>query len=250
MLRTALALASRGMHIFPCLPRDKRPATAHGLLDATRDTEVIKSWWRAEPAANVAVRCGAVSGIIVIDVDGAETALTRLEAEHGALPETVETITARGRHLWFAHPGGTVPNSAGRIAAGIDVRGDGGYALAPPSIHPSGHAYAWSVDCANRLAPMPSWLAKLAAPNGDGSATPPTDWQKLARGVAEGARNHSLTKLTGYLLRRRVEPFVARELIHSFNATHCTPPLPAADVERIVDSIAGRELRRRESANG
>jgi hypothetical protein len=246
MLRTALTLASRGLHVFPCLPRDKRPATEHGFLDATRDAEVIKSWWRAEPTANVAVRTGAVSNLVVLDVDGAEAALMQLEAEHGALPPSVEVITARGRHIWFRHPGGTVPNSASRVAPHIDVRGDGGYVLAPPSVHPDGRRYSWSVDCAGAVATAPDWLlAKLAAPNGNGSATPSTDWQELIKGVAEGARDNSLTKLTGYLLRRRVDPFVTLELIRMFNVARCSPPLPGSDIDRIVNSVCGAELRRR-----
>jgi hypothetical protein len=153
-----------------------------------------------------------------------------------------------GRHIWLRLPDGvSLGSTAGRLGERLDTRSDGGYCLAPPSVGPLGRRYQWHCDCAGTVAAAPQWLLELlATPNG---ATPPTDWQKLAKGVAEGARNSSLTKLTGYLLRRRVEPFVARELIHSFNATHCTPPLPAHDVDRIVASIAGRELRRRESAN-
>ena len=86
-----------------------------------------------------------------MDVDGldAEVELRRLEAKHGNLPATVEVITTRGRHLYFQTPETSVRNSAGKVAPGIDVRGDGGYVLAPPSIHPSGRRYEWSVDCAS-----------------------------------------------------------------------------------------------------
>jgi hypothetical protein len=241
------------LHVFPCLPRDKRPATAHGFKDASRDAEMIRSWWQENANYNVAVATGNASGLIVIDVDGgeAESALAHLESQNEPLPPSVETITARGRHIWLRHPGGTIPNSAGRIAPHIDVRGDGGYVLAPPSVHPSGRRYAWSVDCAAAIAGAPQWLLdRIALQNGNSSAAPSTGWQELAEGVAEGARDCSLARLTGYLLRRRVEPFVARELIHSFNTTHCSPPLPSADVERIVESITGRELRRREAGNG
>jgi hypothetical protein len=254
VLATALALASRGLHVFPCRPRAKEPATAHGLLDATCDTDVIKSWWHTEPAANLAVRTGAISNLVAIDVDGgeAETALAQLEAEHGVLPPSVETITARGRHIWFRHPGGTVPNSASKIAEQVDVRGDGGYVLAPPSMHPSGRRYAWSVDCAPRMADLPPWLLDLLTlrrANGNG-ITSAADCQALANGIAEGQRNSSLTKLCGLLLRRRVEPVLTRELIHSFNLTHCSPPLDAREVETIVRSICEREFKRRGYGDG
>src|SRR5262249_15085341 len=151
VIGAALALAYKGLAVFPCRPRDKRPATASGLKDATLDLEVIRQWWRQEPQFNIGIATGAISNIFVIDVDGpdAESELRKLEAEHGELPPTVESITARGRHLFFKWPDCIVRNSAGKLAGGIDVRGDGGYVLVPPSIHPSGRAYAWSVDSAS-----------------------------------------------------------------------------------------------------
>ena len=88
-----------------------------------------------------------------IDGDDGEASLRKLEAEHGALPDSVESITGKGRHVWFRINGSPIRNSASTIAPGIDVRGDGGYVLAPPSIHPSGKAYAWSVDCACENSP-------------------------------------------------------------------------------------------------
>lgn len=251
MIGSALGLARRGLHVFPCLPRDKRPATEHGCKDATVDREIIRQWWRSEPRYNVAVATGAVSKIFAIDVDGldAECELRRLEAEHGELPPTVEAITARGRHLYFWMPDAPLRNSAGKIAPGIDVRADGGYVLTPPSIHPSGRAYAWSVDCAKAFAAPPLWLlAKIAEPNGNGSKppTPPAEWRDLVEtGAAEGSRDSTLTRLAGHLLRRRIDPFVALTLLQSWNDTRCTPPLPEADIERIVASICGRELKRR-----
>ena len=118
MIRTALALAARGFHVFPCRPRDKRPATANGLKDATTDPDIIQAWWQQQPDFNIAIATGAASGIFVVDIDGldAEAALRRLEVEHGALPATVEAITARGRHVYFKWPQEPVRNSAGKIA--------------------------------------------------------------------------------------------------------------------------------------
>ena len=104
-----------------------------------------------------------------------------------------------------------VRNSAGKIAAGVDVRGDGGYVLAPPSIHPSGRAYAWSVDTAGAIAAAPDWLlARITEhANGNGKATPSSEWRVLlADGIAEGTRDCTLAKLAGHLLRliRRPAP--------------------------------------------
>lgn len=251
MIRTAISLAKKGMCVFPCRARDKRPATANGLKDATTDLKIIRQWWQQDPQFNIAIATGAASNAFVIDVDGidAELELRRLETKNDALPETVESITARGRHLYFKMPGSPVRNSASRIAPGIDVRGDGGYVLVPPSIHPSGRAYAWSVDSASTIAAAPDWLlAKITdRANGNGkTSTPPSEWRELvATGVGEGARDCTVAKLTGYLLRRYVDPLVVLELMQLFNASRCTPPLPDEDVSRIVNSICGAELKRR-----
>jgi hypothetical protein len=251
MIKTALALAGRGLHVFPCLPRRKEPATPHGCKDATVDTDVIHQWWDMQPAYNVAIATGIISKMFAVDVDGfdAECELRKLESECGELPPTVESITARGRHLLFQHPGGIIPNSASKIAPGIDTRGDGGYVLAPPSVHPSGRAYVWSVDCAPTIAAAPAWLVeKIAAPTNDHGTplpTPPTVWRELVEhGVVEGTRNHTVTRLAGHLLHRRIDPYVALELLQAWNAARCTPPLPASDITRIVNSICGRELKK------
>ena len=208
---------------------------------------MIGAWWHRQPDNNIAIATGAASGIFVVDLDGldAEAALRRLEAEHGALPPTVEAITARGRHIYFKSPQEPVRNSAGRIGDHIDIRGDGGYVIAPPSIHPSGRRYCWSVDSADRIADAPSWLlAKQKGADVSASTLSP-EWRRLIEGVSEGARDCSLARLAGHLLRHHVNPFVTLGLLQSWNATHCTPPLPASDIERIVNSIAGKELRRR-----
>jgi hypothetical protein len=238
------------MAVFPCLPRDKRPMTEHGCRDATTNLEKIEGWWGVCPDANVAIATGAASGVLAADIDGvdAEVELRKLEDEHGALPSTVESVTPRGRHLYFRWPGVLVRNSASMVAPGIDVRGEGGYVLAPPSVHPTGRVYAWSVDSASAFAAAPTWLLDKVTTPASGSipAAPVSDWRALVRdGIGEGARDCTITKLAGYLLRRRIDPIVVLGLMQAWNATSCAPPLPAADVDRIVDSIAGRELARR-----
>jgi hypothetical protein len=252
MIRTAITLARRGLAVFPCRPRDKRPATANGLKDATTDADLIRQWWRINPDYNVAIATGAVSRIFVIDIDDhdAEFELRKLEAEHGELPSSIEVITARGRHIYFRWPAQPVRNSTGKIAPGIDVRGDGGYVLVPPSVHPSGKKYAWSVDCSDSVAEAPEWLLSRAnGTNGNGAATPPSAWRDLVcNGVDEGSRNASITRLAGYLLRHHVDPIVTLEMLSAWNTTRCRPPLDEKELATIVDNIAARELKRRGAA--
>jgi Bifunctional DNA primase/polymerase, N-terminal/Primase C terminal 1 (PriCT-1) len=249
VIRTALALSQKGLAVFPCRQRSKLPATEHGFRDASTDPATIEVWWRTDPNYNVAIATGTISKVFVIDVDGpdAEAELRKLEDQHGVLPSSVEVITARGRHIYFSMPARDLRNSASKVAPGIDVRATGGYVLTPPSIHPTGRRYCWSVDAASVFAPAPSWLlAKIAPPTTNGGdIARPVAWPELIKGVAEGRRDTSATKLAGYLLRRQVDVLVTLELLHMWNETRCTPPLPAADIERVVNSIAGKELKRR-----
>ena len=111
--------------------------------------------------------------VIGVDDVDAEAELKKLEDQNSRLPPTVEAVTARGRHLFFKWPQRDVRKSASKVAPGIDVRGTGGYIVAPPSLHPSGKRYCWSVDSANTIATAPEWLLdKITAPvEGDTAQT-------------------------------------------------------------------------------
>ena len=122
----------------------KHPRTPNGFLDATLDPEVVKRWWTKWPDANVAVVTGAVSKLIAIDVDmhgeidGEETYRGLIE-DLGQHLETVEVLTGGGgRHVLFHHAGVKIDTVASKLGPGVDVRGDGGYIIAPPSMHASG----------------------------------------------------------------------------------------------------------------
>jgi putative DNA primase/helicase len=215
LLDTALAYAAHGWHVFPCQPQGKQPATAHGLHDATTDADQITTWWTRTPDANIAIATGTTSGLYVIDIDGAqgEATLEQLEATHGALPDTVQAITGGdGWHYLFTHPGGDLRNTAGKLGAGIDTRGDGGYIIAPPSVHPDGPLYEWAAAPDDvELAELPAWIvteltAKPAPPPPGPTPSPPSSGttpyaakalEERAREVAtagEGTRNHTLNQ--------------------------------------------------------
>jgi hypothetical protein len=151
----AVTYAERGWHVFPLAPRRKAPLTTHGLLDASRDPNLVRAWWADQPHANIGINCGA-SGLVVVDLDGphATEAWDRLAQEHGGVPGTLRAATANGIHVYFA---GSGRSTAGRIGPGIDTRATGGYVLAPPSVHPSGTRYRW-LDEGAPLAPLPGWL--------------------------------------------------------------------------------------------
>jgi hypothetical protein len=164
-LRAALALARRGLPVFPCCwptpdgrcgcgrshtggEVGKAPAVDRGLHAATTDPATIAKWWGAMPEANIGLRTGRASGLVVLDLDpakGGEVTLAQLESRYGRLEPTVEVQTGSGgRHLYFRAPAAPVPCSAGRLGPGLDVRGEGGYVIAPPSRHASGPRYRWA----------------------------------------------------------------------------------------------------------
>ena len=228
----------------------KEPATARGLLDATTDLYRIESWWGAMPDLNIAVATGAVSGFWVLDIDGeaGEASLLRLEVEHGKLPSTIEAITGKGRHLWFRMgEHGYVRNSAGQVAPGLDVRGSGGYVLVPPSIHPSGRAYYWSVDCAKQLADAPDWLYELIRPTkADAPKGKPLEhWHAvLTNKICSGERNTTLASICGKLLHCGVDNMILlADVVQCINVARCDEPLPKDEVDQIVLSVAKTYLR-------
>lgn len=175
----ASVYAHRGWAVFPVHSRSprsgictcglsdcgspaKHPRVAGGFKSATTDLAQIETWWHRWPRANVGIRTGAESGLVVVDIDpghGGEINLQQLIAEHGSLtPGRTVATGGGGRHLYFRHPGGVVPNDAGRrLGPGLDIRGDGGYVLAPPSRHISGRQYAVLARGAE-IPALPDWL--------------------------------------------------------------------------------------------
>jgi hypothetical protein len=250
ILHTALALAAKNIAVLPCVPGQKIPACARGLKDATTDVLQIRAWWDENPEFNLAIATGTPSGIFILDVDGdtGEGALTELERERGALPPTVAVITGKGRHLYFLMPNAPVRNSAGKIGEHLDVRGTGGYVLAPPSLHPSGKRYAWAPNSASAFAVAPSWLIdKIKGQN----RTPTAEWVSLLSNSAnEGTRDCTIARIAGHLLHRYVRPEVVLELLTAWNEARCNPALPGEDIQRIVASISGAEQEKRNGKSG
>jgi hypothetical protein len=138
LLKAALAYARRGVPVFPCEPGAKRPLTRNGYWDATKDPHAIGRWWRRWPSANVAVPTGNKSGVVVLDVDpnaGGSESLGKLEQAGAPVPKTARARTGGGGiHVFFRYLRETnIRNSVGLLGPGLDVRGEGGYVVVPPS---------------------------------------------------------------------------------------------------------------------
>lgn len=231
-LQAALEHAGCGFEVLPVRSRAKAPLTRHGLHDATRDEATIQGWWAKWPSAGVAITCGEASGLVVLDVDppAGEASLAALEDQHYKLPPTLEARTPRGgRHLYFSLvPGQAVRNSAGKLGPGLDVRGEGGYVLAPPT-----PCYAWVRKC--KPEPLPEWLAALISVP---ATAPSSAGANEAGKIAEGQRNVALTSLAGTMRRRGMTPEAITAALLAENATRCDPPLAEAEVETIARSVA------------
>jgi Virulence-associated protein E/Bifunctional DNA primase/polymerase, N-terminal len=183
----ALDYATRGWHVFPCWPGDKSPCVGQdkdaagnkipksgGLYKASTDETQISTWWRRWPNAMIGVRTGAASGVWAIDPDAPDgdkpdglAAWAVLVAKHGPVHTHTHRTPGGGQHLlfaWDAHR--PVTNREGDLSGtGINVRGEGGYIIAPPSRRADGRAYeiAESLDFF-RFATAPDWLYELIIP--------------------------------------------------------------------------------------
>ena len=240
--------ARRGLRVFPCKPRDKVPATAHGCKDATTDPAQIAAWWDGTYLYNVGLATGG--GVVVLDVDinhsagkyGDET-LAELEAQHGPLPETWMCLTGGGGvHYYFACDDPALTVGTG-FAPGLDYRGAGGYVVAPPSLHDSGREYEWEAahtPANTALAPLPDWLHSLMLEGR--KQAPRTRTEAAPEKVQEGGRNDTLYRLACSLRGKGLgEAGITASLLEE-NRERCVPPLPAAEVEKIAKS-AGRYER-------
>jgi hypothetical protein len=241
----------RGWSIIPIRPGDKRPLVRWEEFQHRRPGAAEKrDWFRTWPDAGIAIVTGMVSGLVVLDVDvrhGGDVALEQLEREHGRLPTTVECRTGGGgRHLYFAHPGGLVRNTVG-LAPGIDIRADGGYVVAPPSLHASGLRYAWVAGRTPEttgIAPLPDWILREAVEEPTRRGHPIAYWRRLVcEGVSAGERNNTIASLTGHLLRHGVDAAVVMELLLCWNRTRCRPPLGDEEVAGVVTSITRLHAR-------
>lgn len=153
MKEWALYYAELGLAVFPLAYRNKVPAIEGGCKAATTEKSKIERWWNQNPRYNIGIATGNKSnGLVVIDldvdknkgIDGYEV-LRDWQNKHGELPETWQSITGRGGYHYFYKDTITHSNKVG-LYEGVDIRGEGGYIVAPPSVHPNGNTYEWEQE--------------------------------------------------------------------------------------------------------
>jgi len=216
----------------------KHPRNSKGLKEATTNEDKIREWWGKWPKANIGLATG--NGLVVVDVDNKKNGIDNWEAivdAHEKLPDTPLSLTGGGgRHLLFA-TNEPIKNSVSKLAEGVDVRGDGGYIVAPPSIHASLKLYAWEASSDPKdipLAPLPAWLrSMLGAPKKapGGTAEP-----LVAGAIPEGKRNDTLFRLGRSLRAKGMSEEVVLASLLAANEKQCSPPLDPKEVEVIAGS--------------
>jgi hypothetical protein len=243
------------LSFFPLSKKSKKPLSAWSIHQTRRPTEEeIKEWQDKNLLNQLAIVCGEVSGLIVLDVDDPETFEPWLKKSKHQLPPTPQVKTSGEKyHCYFRHPGGKVKNSVKKIP-GADIKADGGYVVAPPSIHPNGSKYEWTIsleDCG--LAEVPGWMTEyleveasteVAMSNGD-MLPPEDDWVTTAlRGVEEGERDNTGIKLAGYYIGRGEPEARVLEMLKAWNLRN-PEPLPEKDIKKVVRSAARMEARKK-----
>lgn len=165
----ALEYARRGWRVLPVHEGEKRPALSDWPSLASADAHQVADWWLQFPHRNIGLATGSRSGFFVLDIDpknGGADALAVLEDQNGRLPRTYSVRTGSGgRHYYFKMPDWDLGNSPGQLkGTGIDVRGNGGQVIAPPSVTAVG-SYAVLQDAP--VAEAPEWLLALLKPRNE-----------------------------------------------------------------------------------
>lgn len=249
----AVWYAENGFGVFPLGARSKKPITAHGVNDWTDNPEDVRKWWDAHPDCNIGIACGTPSGgLLALDFDVSDekngmATLREWERVHGELPETAEAITGGGgRHLLYRTDRTNIHPSVNH-ELGVDVRCDGSYIVAPPSIHPSGAAYEWwasplDVGVATADGAVYDFLDHIQRNGGqDELAKTPNGKFALPESIKKGQRDDTLFKYAAHLraIGRSDEEIL--NAVMGANFTRCEPPMDSADVRRIVKSACRYE---------
>ena len=246
LLTTALRYADLGYRVFPCIPRTKHPITEQGFKDASADSAQIERWWSQHPTANIGI---AAEGMLVVDIDGANNSWPGDADRSADLASAcaVAQTPRGGRHYLFRRLAGKDWKcSTGKLAQGVDIRTDGGYIVAAPSVIAEG-PYSWAdtlelEDRLEQLPDPPAWLVGELDRLATGSPTlahvaAGDAGETDANAIPAGQRNATLARLAGTM--RRVGMGEA-EIAAALRQTNlrCVPSLAEREVDRIVASIA------------
>ncbi|MCH7912317.1 MAG: bifunctional DNA primase/polymerase [Deltaproteobacteria bacterium] len=229
-----------GYSVIPISPKGKEPLVLWKEFQTRRpEEEEIKNWWKKWPDANVGIVTGSISGVVVIDCDS-EEAVNRFVEDYPEAGDTLQVKTGKGRHFYFRSEPGIRNDVGSLLGSGIDIRGEGGFVVAPPSVHENGTVYQWLNNY--RPVPLPAKLKEiLVNQSKDGKPSNGGLAQPIGEKIPEHQRNTTLTSLAGSMRFRGTgeEAILAALLVE--NSQKCDPPLEKGEVEGIARSVAQYE---------
>lgn len=247
MMDQAIKYSEMGLAVFP-VRQNKTPYTPHGCKNAKTDLRAIKNWWKRYPDANIGIATGSISGgIIVIDIDIDEDkgvygdeSLREWEREHGELPETWRAITGRGGYHYYYRSDKKIKNTT-NLYPGIDIRGEGGYVIAPPSLHQNGNYYQWELD-PEEIDIHFADQQVMAFINGSSKETSKEQKEKfvLPEKIKSGSRNDTLYR---YGCSLQAKGYSDDEIFNKLEDanTHCDIPLKDEELSTIYNSVLEKE---------
>lgn len=233
-----------GWHVFPLQYRSKVPAISEWPTLATTDPATIREWWIRNPGSNIGIACGP-SHLLVVDCDVKNDAANGIETWRSIRTEyQIEDTTptqltpSGGEHILYHSNGHGIHNSSGKLGLGIDIRADGGYIVAAPSILPNGE-YVWDVQMhptSTKLLDVPPPLIDLLAKQNITQAAEP-----VSNTIYQGQRNAVLTSLAGTMRRRGMTEREIGAALSVVNSERCNPPLSEDEIRQIAMSISRYE---------
>ena len=249
----AVWYAENGFGVIPLLPRSKKPATKHGLNDWTDNPEDVRLIWERNPNYNIGIVTGTAShGLLVLDFDeddekGVHGFDTRDEWEtlHGELPCSVVALTGRGGEHYLYRTDRTNIRPLANPEKGVDVRCEGSYIVAPPSIHPNGQPYAWeegrsplnrAVDSAT--AATYDFLDHIQRNGGvDEDKQRQPERFELPEVIRAGERNDVLFRYGCSLRSRGLPDDAINSMMRTANAERCTTPLTEGEMRQLIGQV-------------
>jgi Bifunctional DNA primase/polymerase, N-terminal/AAA domain/Primase C terminal 1 (PriCT-1) len=249
---TAIAYRRADFSVIPIKPMEKKPLVAwEPYQKEPAPEETIKFWFSNWPDANLAIVTGAVSDCVVIDLDSEEAKEKFKSLLRSDLSEVPRSRTGKGWQLFFKHPGVNVQNGV-RVARipGLDTRGDGGYVVVPPSIHPNGKQYKWEVALSRELPKLPGeLLGFLTTASSQSGAHERVNTSEALKGVPEGQRDETVFKLACKLRSVDVPRDISERLILEA-AANCEPPFPERiALEKVARVYSKYTPKQREQTN-
>lgn len=242
MKEWALHYAEMGLAVFPLVCRDKVPAVVGGCKVATTERTTIERWWDKNPQYNIGIATGnKSSGLVVIDldvdknkgIDGYDV-LRDWQNKHGKLPETWQSITGRGGYHYFYKDAIVHSNRVG-LYEGVDIRGEGGYIVAPPSVHPNGNIYEWEQGPEEyEIAQVDNIVNDFLKGEKQRRDSEHKTNFKVPELIPEGKRVDTIVRLIASLRTKGLDDDAIKAAVRVENEKRCNPPLKEKELEKAV----------------